>query len=93
LISVPYLPSRSVYLSFAFTTLTSLPQMPVSVSYISIQSASFPQSSVDFLTNALVNNAQLSGTVDVRGNGPLSPTSTINMTTLGASAWTTLFDT
>lgn len=87
------LPTQSLYLSFNNCPLTTLPTLPGGVQFLYAQSCSLATNAIDSITNTLVNNAVLSGTIDVRGNGLLSATSVSNMTVLNNTyAWTTLYD-
>jgi hypothetical protein len=87
------IPTSSLYLSFNNCIIDTLPSLPGGIQYLSMQSCSLYGSSIDDITDTLVLNAVLSGTIDVRGNGTLGFTSTANMLVLSCSyGWTTLYD-
>jgi len=86
------LPTQSLYLSFNYCPITSLPTLPQGVTNLFVISCSLFQTAVDNITTQLVNYSVISGTLDVRGNGTLSATSTSNMAVLNANGWTTLYD-
>ncbi len=98
LINILSLPAQLVYLSLNNCSLiTSLPAMPANVLYLSAQSCSFgtDPSSMDNITGQLASNAptNMSGSLDLRGNGYLNPVSlTVNIPTLITYGWTVLHD-
>ncbi len=92
LTSIGNLPTQSLYLSFNYCPITSLPTLPQGVTILSVQSCSLFQSSVDDITTQLVDYSVLSGTLDLRGNGTLSATSTSNIAVLNGNGWTTFYD-
>jgi Leucine-rich repeat (LRR) protein len=93
LLNFSSLPSQSVYLSFNnCSNMGSLPTIPLDVLYLSVQSCSFVQSVVDNILSNLVSNAMVSGTIDIRGNGPLDPTGLTYISQLQYNAWTTFYD-
>jgi hypothetical protein len=91
--SLTPLPSQSVYLSFNNCPINALPTIPAGVLYLSSYSCSLFSIAMDSITSNLVSNSTVSGTVNLRGNGLLSPASLSNMTVLQSRGWTTLYDT
>ena len=86
------LPSQSIYISFNNCPINSLPTIPVGVLYLSSYSCSLFSFAMDSIASNLVSNSTISGTVNLRGNGFLSPAAFSNMTILQSRGWTTLYD-
>ena len=87
------LPSQSAYISINNCIVNVFPSIPSGVLYLSSYSSSLFSLSIDNISANLVSNGMISGTLDVRGNGMISPTALSNMTILQSNGWVTLYDT
>jgi hypothetical protein len=92
-----FMPSNLEYFSINNCPVVNLPTIPPLVLYLSSRSCSLNSATVDSVAANLVSNTvisgTISGTVDIRGNGLLSPAAISNMTILQSNGWTTLYDT
>ncbi len=86
------LPTNLQYFSINQCNVNSLPAIPTNVIYLSAYSCSFLPVNIDNITSDLVFNAQISGTLDIRGSGIPDLISTSNITVLQSNGWTVYYD-
>jgi hypothetical protein len=91
-ISLPFPPSMS-YINMMGNPITTIPNMPLSCSYVNFAFCSLTIQSIRTLTSNLVTNAQYNGTLDLRGYGPLvDGVTTSNIGILTSRGWSVLQD-
>ena len=88
-----YLPTSMSYINLMGNPIESMPTMGVSCSYVNVSYCSLTISILINMTNDLITNDQLNGTLDIRGYGAAyDPTLLLNLTTLIMRGWTILID-
>lgn len=89
------LPTSMSYLDISNTNTFSMPDPPISMSFLNLRNTFLNMSALETVSGILVSNAQFFGTFDLRGYGPISsfsPTLSSNILLLSTNNWTVLYD-